>query len=58
MVGVLPVNTSGSSNTLIVWEFSFNKTIISLTLVGYGMVMLWFNFILGSNFIFLCFWVW
>ena len=20
--------------------------------------MLWFNFILGSNFIFLCFWVW
>ena len=22
------------------------------------MYLLWFNFILGSNFIFLCFWVW
>ena len=33
----------------------------SLTYQGqhwYGYMLLWFNFILGSNFIFLCFWVW
>ena len=25
---------------------------------GYNMYMFWFNFILGLNFIFLCFWLW
>ena len=27
-------------------------------IVVMGVYMLWFNFILGLNFIFLCFWVW
>ena len=29
-----------------------------ITVVVGGMYMLWFNFILGSVFIFLCFWAW